>query len=228
MKKKFVLEIICVLMVVLAACGKATNEEIIVERESVIIEEMRDFVEVEEKQFILGENLQGAITQLALRLDTFDESTIKEEWYPTVFLSGFCQNSQFTFDYLEELREENEGILSREQVEFIQYSLTGEQLDLTAYVGEEGLDTYQAASGLGYGEIVSYEVNVKDGMTKLTAKFEYHGSNLDGEYIRTYNLDVELVKNNESCFDGYSIRLLSKEDVTSVEDMSVEIIRDEY
>lgn len=117
MKLQKVILLWAILAVLFAACGK--------------------------EEFILGSNLKSAITELALNYDVFDASKTKEENYPMLFISSYCQNSRLTFDYLEEIKKENNGLLSREQVEYIQHSLTNESVDFQEYVGEEGIDVYQ-------------------------------------------------------------------------------------
>lgn len=174
--------------------------------------------DAKEETFVLGENLNGAITELALRYDEFDESSTKEEFYPETFIAAFCQNSRFTFDYLRDIMENSDGVLSKEQVEYIQYSLTGEKIDLTGYVGEEGVDIYQSTSGLGLGQIVSYESEGNGKEVNLVISFEFRNiHDIESEKpTKVYELSVVLKKNEDSCFDGYSIKSMSKKDVTPV------------
>ena len=171
-----------------------------------------------EAEFVLGENLAGAITELALKYDAFDSAVTKEESYPNNFISSFCQNSRFTFDYLEEVIKENDGMLSRDQIEYIQYGLTGENVDFTEYVDEEGVDAYQSTSGLGFGEIVSYEAEVSGSKVNLVAEYWFRSNHdIEAEHpTKVYELTVVLEKNKESCFDGYSIKSINKKDVTPV------------
>lgn len=169
------------------------------------------------EEFVLESNLRSVITELALNYDDFGVSETKEENYPIIFISKFCQNSRLTFDYLERLKKDNNGILSREQIEYMQYSLTNEFVDFQKYVNEDGVDAYQASSGLGFGEIVSYNAQENGDEVNLAAQFEFRGSNLESESAeKIYELDVVLVRNDESCFDGYSIKSLSKKNVTPV------------
>ena len=121
MKNFFIKMMLIGLVLGVSGCGKGRAEMSVTEE-----------VSSEEQDFVLGENLEGAIVQLAMKVDSFDESLTKEVWYPeSVFLRGFCQNSQYTFEYLEEQRETNGRMLSREQVEYIHYSLTGVKLDMS-------------------------------------------------------------------------------------------------
>lgn len=169
-------------------------------------------------EFVMGENLSGAITELALKYDEFDGSATKEEGYPELFISTFCQNNRFTFDYLRDFMENSDGILNREQVEYIQYSLTGEAIDFSGYVGEDGIDIYQSTSGLGFGQIASYEGVLNGKEVNLVAQFEFRSiHDIEAEKpTKVYELTIVLEENKESCFDGYSIKSMSKKDVTPV------------
>lgn len=216
--KKFVLGLLIVgTMFSLVACGKESVEKDSVgDGNEVVNQEL--FVNSEETEFVMGEDLAGAITELALRYDEFDVTAIEAENYPEIFISAFCQNSRFTFDYLVTQMEESDGILNREQVEYIQYSLTGEQIDFTEYVDEEGIDIYQSTSGLGFGQITSYEGKENGEEANLVVLFEFRNiHDIEAEKpTKVYELTFVLEKNEESCFDGYSIKSMSKKDVTPV------------
>ena len=220
MKKLISVIVMTSMMLALAACGKESIENDSTGTDSVIIsnQEVTASNQNQEIEFVLGENLAGAITELALRYDEFDMTAMQEDSYPDIFLSAFCQNSRFTFDYLANLMEKGDGILSQEQVEYIQYSLTGENVDFTDYVGEEGIDIYQSTSGLLFGEIASYEGEVKGKEVALAAVFEFRTMHdIEAERpTKVYELTVALEKNEDSCFDGYSIKSMSKKDVTPV------------
>ena len=168
------------------------------------------------EKFVLESNLEKAITELALKYDTFDMSSTKEDSYPAIFIRSFCQNSRLTFDYLENTCEESDGFLTRKQVEYIQYSLTGENVDFAEYVGEEGIDAYQTTSGLDHGEIVSYEAEIVDEQVYLVAQYEFRNNAGSDRPSKVFELEAILEKNDESCFDGYSIKSISKKDKTPV------------
>ena len=166
------------------------------------------------QEFTLGTNLEGAITELALSYDNFDASKTKEEDYPEFFVDNYCQNSRMSFDYLNQIAKKNKGIISREQIEYMQYSLTNEFVDFKNIVPEEGIDYYDSSSGYSHGDIISYDAQVSEDETKLTAEFEIVQ---DYSQIRTlYELNIILVRNPESCFDGYSIKSLTSKDITPV------------
>lgn len=63
-------------------------------------------------EFVMGDNLKAAITQLALSYDSFDPDLVdREEWKET-FITRFIQNSRLSFDYLEMVSEKNSGEIS--------------------------------------------------------------------------------------------------------------------
>lgn len=217
-----------------AACGKesAENDSLGDGNKGEVNQEL--ISDNQETKFELGENLAGAITEMALRYDEFDMTAMENENYPEIFISAYCQNSRFTFDYLADLMEKGDGILSKEQVEYIQYSLTGEQIDFTGYVDENGIDIYESTSGLGLGQIVSYENIVNEKEVNLVVTFEFRNiHDIESERpTKVYELTVVLEENEDSCFDGYSIKSMSKKDVTptqygDTEENIVESIQDE-
>ena len=218
MKKIILGVLIAGLMLGLVACGKESEEKDSAGADNRVVTNQEEAADNQEIEFVLGEDLAGAITELALRYDEFDMTAIEAEDYPDIFISAFCQNSRFTFQYLADLMAEDNGVWSREQVEYIQHSLTGEQIDFAGYVGEEGIDIYQSTSGLGFGQITSYEGKVNGKEVNLAASFEFRNiHDLESERpTKVYELLVVLEKNEESCFDGYSIKSMSKKDVTPV------------
>ena len=218
MKKSILVLVMASMMFSLVACGKVVEEKESTGESNKVVANQESNVEGQENEFVMGENLAGAITELALKYDEFDMAATKEVGYPEIFISTFCQNNRFTFDYLENLMENSDGILRLEQVEYIQYSLTGEERDFSGYVGEDGIDIYQSTSGLLFGEISSYEGEVNGKEVTLAAVFEFRTMHdIEAERpTKVYELTVALEQNEESCFDGYSIKSMSKKDVTPV------------
>lgn len=201
-------------IIFLVSCGRVN--ETVTETENVkAVDENSSDSHVQSKEiteFKLSQNLNTAITELALMYDNFDLSKIEEDGYPQSFIFHFCQNSRLTFDYLEQLREEKNGILSVEDVQYIQQSLTNEMIDFGDEVPREGIDSNQTASGLGFGNILSYEADVLGEEVHLVATYE-RGID-EFQPARLYELNIVLVQNPESCFDGYSIKSLTSKDIT--------------
>ncbi|MBQ9765265.1 MAG: hypothetical protein IJW18_03600 [Lachnospiraceae bacterium] len=162
-------------------------------------------------EFVLGQNLSGAITELVLTFEEYNIDETEADYYMESFLFHFCQNTRFTFDYLEKVREENNAIMTKEQVEYVQYSLTNKFIDMQKDISEEGININEAAGSLGYGRILSYQAEVVGNEVNLVAEFE-RGTN-EFEPTKLYELNVVLVKNPKSCFDGYSIKSIASKNI---------------
>ena len=90
------------------------------------------------------------------RLPTFDE--IEATLYPSKQLQGFSTSSTVSSRCRTKsvpLSEKNHGEISVEEINYIQYSLTGIELDFSSFT--DGLNRYDAASGLSDGTITGYE-----------------------------------------------------------------------
>lgn len=163
-------------------------------------------------EFSMGDNLKIAITQLALSYDNFDKDSVESEEWKEIFISGFIQNSRLSFDYLDMISEKNNGQVSADELNYIQYSLTGVELDFSSYEGGF-VNRYDDASMLNYGSISGYDFEYTDNGVVVIADLEI---GFDGTAsTRKREITVELVKNPHSCFDGYSVVSVSSEAVTS-------------
>lgn len=163
-------------------------------------------------EFELKDDLREAIIQLGLHYEDFGEDVISKSSWEDEFTSMMILNSRCSFGYLDEITEENHGLVTKNQAEYIQYSLTDVRLDFSMKE-EDVLDLSEASSGYGFGDILSYDFQEKEAGINLTAVL---GVGQDGsdEYIKQMKLNVELVKNPYSCFDGYSIKSLTAENIT--------------
>ena len=157
-------------------------------------------------QFIMGDNLKTAITQLALSYEDFGKDSVDNRNWKEIFISRFIQNSRMSFDYLEAVSDQNNGMINADELNYIQYSLTGIELDFSSFASD-GLDRYDAASPLNYGSITGYDYEDTDQGVIVTADFEvgYDGT----ASAQEREITVELVKNPYSCFDGYSVVSIS-------------------
>lgn len=155
-------------------------------------------------KFELNEDLEGAICQLACAYDSFDSNTpVNDATWKNTFVTSFIQNSRYSFAYLDNLRENESGIISSDNLEYIQESLTGKFISF-----DDSVDTNDSSSLLLYGEITNYSYELNGNKVRLTADFSIH---YDGtENVYEYDLTAVLVPNSNSCFDGYSIDELSK------------------
>ena len=183
-------------------CDESSNE--IINAES--IEQLKD------GKFILSQNIEGALVQLGLCYDDFDAEVVNGDSWGEQFISDFLLNSRYSFDYLDEIIDANDGLITKEQAEYMQYSLTGIQKDLPIAEGET-LDTANASSGYSFGRIADYDYEINADEIKVTADFEV-GFDGSEEYTKQYRLSAVLVSDPESCFDGYCVKSLTTEDVT--------------
>ena len=159
-------------------------------------------------EFSMGENLKTAITQLALSYDHFGKDSVSSESWKEIFIARFIQNSRASFDYLDRISDENDGKISVDQLNYIQYSLTNTEVDFSSETGDS-VNRYDAASALNYGWISGYSYEeTKDGVI-VTADFEVGYDGTDSTQKR--QITVELIKNPYSCFDGYSVITISSE-----------------
>lgn len=157
-------------------------------------------------EFSMGDNLKTAVIQLALCYDNFDKDSVCSEEWKEIFVSRFIQNTRSSFDYLDMVSGKNNGQISVDELNYIQYSLTGIELDFSSFAGD-GLDRYDAASPLNYGSITGYDYEDTAQGVIVTADFEvgYDGT----ASAQEREITVELVKNPYSCFDGYSVVSIS-------------------
>jgi len=163
-------------------------------------------------EFSMGENLKTAITQLALCYENFDKNAVKSENWKESFIARFIQNSRLSFDYLDMISEKNNGQISVNELNYIQYSLTNTELDFSSYV-DGFINRNDSASSLNYGWISEYDYEYTDSGVIITADLEtgYDGT----DSMQEREITVELIKNPYSCFDGYSVVAVSSKPVTS-------------
>ena len=166
----------------------------------------------EASEFSLGEDLKAAITQLALTYGEFNADSVNSgDWWET-FIAKFIQNARVSFDYLDSISDENGGKISVDELNYMQCSLTNTEVDFSAYV-DGYIDRYDTASFLNYGRITGYDFECKDDGVSVTAALEvgYDGT----ESVHEYEITAELIRNPDSCFDGYSVVSVSSKPVVS-------------
>ncbi len=178
-----------------------TDDEKLIDYEALGIKEYEYPAE-----FSMGDNLKTAIAQLASGYMSFDSNTARIGDWKQYFIANFIQNSRLTFDYLDLISNQNNGQVSIDQLNYIQYSLTNTELDLSSDINGSIIDRYEAASPVYSGSIVSYNYEDTDSGVLITADLEvvYDGA----ESAQKYEITAELVRNPYSCFDGYSIESL--------------------
>ena len=174
--------------------------------------EVADYIYPDE--FELTDGLKGAIEQLAIWHGTGYEAeeAVQEDTWQDFVIGTYLQGNWDGYDYLKYIMYQQDGIATKEQVEYIQYSLTGIKVDFTDLGENDTVNRYENFGGSYYGNINDYSVQCDGDIVNMSAEFESSASN--GSNKRMFDLTVVLQKNPKSCFDGYSIKSLSKEDVT--------------
>ena len=238
MKKKMV-AVLLLSSMVFAGCAKEEAPEVVeptVEATDDSKEEAKPEEEKEEEalfdydalgikpveygdEFEMGENLKAGLTNLIYpdyEDGKWDNSKLADDdsWKDS-FLNSYIHNSWFAFDYLNQVGEESGGVMTKEQVEYAQYSLTGTYIE---FDGEE--DLTQASSGFGIGEIDSYTVDKydkEDDTVEITvkySKYEEIAASESGDPDHAFDVKVVLKKDPYSCFDGYNVVSLEKTETT--------------
>ena len=159
-------------------------------------------------EFVMGDNLQAAIVQLALCYEKFDKTVVQSEEWKETFIAKFIQNSRLSFEYLDQVSDRYDGQIGIRELNYIQYSLTNIEVDFSSFV-KGSVNRNDASSGITYGSIMGYEYKVTDDRVCIIADFDV---GVDGtEAVEKRVITVNLIKNPYSCFDGYSIESISSE-----------------
>ena len=163
-------------------------------------------------KFSMGDDLRDAIESVVYADSEYQPEDT--ESYKTSFIRTYCQNTRYTNSYLEKIRQMQDGIMTADDVSYMQYSMTGKEMDFTDIVPAEGIDINRTVSYTeSDGVMDSYEViSETDDEITITADITrtFDGSTVEQEL----KAEVVLVKNAYSCFDGYSIKTVSSSDVT--------------
>ena len=159
--------------------------------------------------FKLSDDLAGAIALIAQSYNEFDSTSVEGEAWQEFFTSHFLMNSHYGFEYLNDITEKNSNIIDEEQAEYMSYSLTGVKSDFTF---TEPLDYNNAASFFNDAYLESYTSAMLDDGVLVHAVITTVSTTIENDEPvvsnTSYNVDVKLVNNSSSCFDGYSISSL--------------------
>lgn len=157
--------------------------------------------------FELQTSLKEAIEELDLISKDFDVSTLDDETWKQTFIRAFLQNSRYSSSYQDGIVAKTDGVLSKEEAEYIQYSLTGKMISF-----DQEINTYDSSSGYTNATAGEYSIQQSGDTIKLTIEMDVQSDGSDN--VTKEEVSVELTKNPYSCFDGYSIQKLSSKDVT--------------
>ncbi|MBO4456572.1 MAG: hypothetical protein J5802_02505 [Butyrivibrio sp.] len=167
----------------------------------------------------INDDLLGAIEQLAISYKEFDsERETKDSNWQQTFIDHFIRGNWDGYSYKKQLENDNDCIATKEDVEYIQRSLTGIDISFDSIKDGETIDMKNSVNATNnqYGKITNYETKKDktfgENTTYMNAEFETGFANSDEVY--TYNLIVYLKENPESCFGGYNIISLNATDTT--------------
>lgn len=163
-------------------------------------------------EFTMGDNLKAAIVQLAITYNDFDYNVVKSEEWKDIFIAKFIQNSRLSFDYLNHISDENDGEISIQELDYIQFSLTNMKVDFSSYA-KDTVNRYDASSALVYGFLANDTYEYTDEGVCVTA--DLHIGTDGTASTKRREITVDLIKNEYSCFDGYSIGSISSRAVVS-------------
>ena len=168
----------------------------------------------------LSSEMQDTAILLATSVQGNISDKVYEDWWQEYFISHYLQNSHYSYWYLSYLGEMNDNKLSKEQVEYLNFALTGEIIYFDM-AEDEYIDISDCSSFEGNWELLSQTVDeLEDGMLlhfklKNTAFVPMEDGDV-GTEVTLYDYDVTLKKNPYSCFDGYSfttVEEVSKQEV---------------
>ena len=150
------------------------------------------------QEFTIGDNLSQAIWLYAHNIKTGGtEPSVSMSAWSDDFMLFYIGNSDFNNDYLYAAKRKNNAKLSRAQVEYIQYSLTGKYISFEKKLenGEYPLEKQEKIIRVGEIELL----DVKEDGDIITV--EVHIKTATGGFPAT----IKLQKDPYSCFDGYNI-----------------------
>lgn len=162
------------------------------------------------KTFELNDNLKSLIENIVVLHDEYDENSDIDNSFQERFVSCYLKNGIFGFDYLYNAYK-NDGNLSRQQIEYIYWSMTAKYVTFDS-ISSETIDINDTSIGSSYGELVDYSFTTSADGISLNGMVEIHTAGYIG--TRKYAFIACLKENPYSCFDGYSIVSIVIEDKT--------------
>ena len=178
-----------------------------------------DFEELEVKayeypeEFEMTEDLQGVLCNLVLYYEQYNDEQLFNSSWEEYFITHFLLNERYSFSYLDKISKENENKISKEEAEYMQYSLTGKKLtfssDESNSIDRNNSNSFEDAS---YAKFISYEAN-EDGeyvkgvahlYTQLSVVYDEE-TGKSSYFPIDEDVEFTFKKNPYSCFDGYSL-----------------------
>ena len=182
------------------------------------------------ESFTLDDDLRMAITELAGSDEYLNKKSVTadEKHWKEQFISDFIQNSRLSFSYLDKISKENDGMVSVKELNYMQSSLTGVELDFSDIV-DKAVDANRSSSKLNQGTLSNYVYESASDGIDLSAILDIESEPIGQDvWIAKRIVTVHLIKNPKSCFDGYTITSLTSTDLgNSTGEHQKDILKDE-
>ena len=200
------------LSAVLAGCSKSAGNEETVESEAQITETAAlqesesEIEETENAEWLEDKpNLKALLSEIPIHYTDYETEIQDDTIFWDRLTDTLLTNSMFGFDYLNELASDDRTELTKEQIEYVAYSLTGQKKSYDEMNTDETIDISQAASFYTHGELGDYTITHTDkGEWEVEAQYDVWS---EGVLFYEKNLlQATLVENDDSCFDGYSVK----------------------
>lgn len=152
--------------------------------------------------FEVDKNLEKLLENMAISYKQYssdDDLPVEEEKH---FIHNFCQNSWFCYDYIFDSLSTSKGLINKQQIEYIQYSFSGQYREFQSIDDNYVVDINKCSSGFNYAELTTYELISEGEEIVIKAYFDISDNSSE-------EADITLIKNEYSCFDGYSVKSFS-------------------
>ena len=152
--------------------------------------------------FEVDTNLEKLLENMAINNKYYsseDDLPVEDE---KQFIHNFCQNSWFCYDYIFDSLSTSKGLINKQQIEYIQYSFSGQYREFQSIDDDYVVDVNKCSSGFNYAELKSYDVISEGEEIVIKAYFDISDNSSE-------EADITLIKNEYSCFDGYSVKSFS-------------------
>ena len=164
-------------------------------------------------EFILGDSIKAAIEQVALE-DKYDDDFLKSEQWKNDFLNSFIYGDFDGYEYKKDLIKKN-GVMDKSQIEYVQYSLTGEYIAFDDEPDEVNCTEIKYSPRRSF---IITDYDYKKNGDRIMLKAHADESRKGKAETNQYVLNVTLKTNKDSCFDGYSIVNFEKEKITKIQE----------
>ena len=169
-------------------------------------------------EFELSDDLKGAIETMYSTVQNWEPEDISEEGWEESFIDRFLLNSWYNPYYIS-----SKNKVSKEEAEYVQYSLTGQKLFFDDMNENDVIDRSKSSSPFNRVYIDSYSVygytdpftatNPDEGYliyADIVTQYSFLDENGELDMKDDVNhVSIILIKNPYSCFDGLSIKSIT-------------------